>query len=400
MYVSLSRIVLVLVLAGSYICFEGYLLLRAFGRNITGRGKTVRKILLWAYWPLFLLAAGLYFYSRYSAGGVRSIFGLVSSSWGLFFMIPFFLLADILSFISFLLRRVPQKFRTAFSTALSTALSTAYSRWIRPAVLVLAGGAIALGSFSAHYPKITNYSVTVEKPLPREGFRVILLSDIHIGAMVRKKELARLVSMINSLEGDLVLIAGDIIDRDLDIYRKENLNEELGAIMASMGVYAVPGNHDYFGGNLRELKEMLAAAGVKLLADELVLLDGVYVIGRNDFSVGRWGGTRKPLSELTAGLDDSLPLILMDHQPVNLSEAEGAGIDLQVSGHTHRGQIWPALIITGRIYENHYGLLYKGKTAVVVTSGCGTWGPPLRIGTRSEIVCIELKNPPGYNGKN
>jgi predicted MPP superfamily phosphohydrolase len=82
----------------------------------------------------------------------------------------------------------------------------------------------------------------------------------------------------------------------------------------------------------------------------------------------------------------------MDHQPLNLGATEAAGIDLQVSGHTHRGQIWPGRIITKRIYENDYGLLYKGKTAIVVTCGSGTWGPPLRIGARAEIVCIELVN--------
>ena len=165
-----------------------------------------------------------------------------------------------------------------------------------------------------------------------------------------------------------------------------------------MGVYAVPGNHDYFGGNTRELEKELAAAGVKLLVDETVIpANAFYVTGRNDYSARRWGAERKPLDDLTRDLDISLLLIVIDHQPLNLSEAEKAGIDLQVSGHTHRGQIWPGPLITRRIYENDYGLLYRGNTAIVVTSGYGTWGPPVRIGTRAEIVCIELKNPDSIN---
>jgi len=197
------------------------------------------------------------------------------------------------------------------------------------------------------------------------------------------------VAKINSLDADLVLIAGDLLDRDVDIYINERLGEEFGAIKASMGVFAVPGNHDYFGGRIEELKELLGASGVMLLIDETVLLNGfMYVIGRNDHSRRRF--SRKPLEVLLDGIDRSLPMIVLDHQPFFLNEAERAGIDLQVSGHTHRGQIWPGSIITRRMYENDYGLLYKGKTAIVVTSGCGIWGPPVRLGTRSEIVCIEL----------
>ena len=375
MNISFESILIIIILAGFYVCLEGYLFFRSLSRVITE--KTGKKLMLWVYWPVAVLGLFLFFYLRFSSGGLRSLFGLVSSCWGFFIFIPFFILADIVSLGAFLRRA-----------------SLAFRFYIRAAVLVLALGTVSLGILSARYAKITDYAVTVEKPLPQNRLKVVMLSDIHIGSMVHKKQLAGLVSKINSLEGDIVLIAGDIIDRNLDAFRSENLGEELSAINAPLGVFAVPGNHDYFGGNLAELEKELRAAGVKLLVDEAVLLDNsFYLIGRNDFSAGRRGLTRSPLKELIAGVDASLPIILMDHQPVNLGETEEAGIDLQVSGHTHRGQIWPGSIMTKRIYENHYGLLYKGKTAVVVSSGSGTWGPPLRIGTRSEIVRIVLANP-------
>jgi len=315
-------------------------------------------------------------------GSMRSIFGLASSYWGLFIFIPFFILSDIFSLGGLIIGAVR-----------GTNSRIVYSLLVRTAAVVIAGLFIVLGSFSARYPKITNYSISVEKPLPGKALRIILVSDTHIGSLVHKKQIAGLVSRINSLDADLVLFAGDILDRDITVYKNENLNEEFGKIKSRYGVFAVPGNHDYFGGNIGELKKQLSAAGIYLLTDETILVNNAfYLTGRNDFSAGRWGAGRKPLRDLTFGLDASLPLIVMDHQPVNLSEAESCGADLQVSGHTHHGQIWPGPLITKRIYENDYGLLKKGKTSFIVTSGYGTWGPPIRIGTRSEIVCIELKN--------
>lgn len=405
MYISSSYITIAVILLSFYVCLEGYLLVRALGR-VTGGGaggSAGGKIRFRIYWPLSLLGAGLYFYFRYSSGALRSLFSMVSSYWGLFLFVPFFIAADILILGAFLFRRIFPRRRSARGTAAVSGVSSGvsgaasgavYRLSVRLGVVVLALVTLVAGSVAARYTTFTSYSVTCEKPLPKKNLRIVLVSDLHIGSMVHKKELKRIVSGINALEGDIVLIAGDIIDRDMDAYKNENLNEEMSAIKAPLGVYAVPGNHDYFGGSPVELEKQLAAAGIRLLIDESVLVDNAfYVIGRNDLSVGRRGVRRKSLRELTGDLDTSLPLIVVDHQPVNLGEAEASGIDLQVSGHTHRGQIWPGPIFTKRAYEDDYGLLYKGKTAVVVTSGCGTWGPPLRIGTKSEIVCIELKNP-------
>jgi len=372
MNISFEYIQIIIALANLYICIEGFLLLRSLSRVIF-----VKRILLWVYWPAAFMGLSLYFYLCFSSGALRTGFSMASAYWGLFLLIPFFVLADALDLGGFLFRA-----------------SHIFRFFARASVLLLTLATIGAGSFSARYAKVTDYAVSVEKPLPQKGLKVIMLSDIHIGAMVHKKQLSRLVSKINALEGDIVLIAGDIIDRNLNAFRSENLGEEFRAIKASLGVFAVPGNHDFYMGNPAELEKELRAAGVKMLVDEAVLLNNAfYLIGRNDFSAVRRGIARKPLKELLEGLDTTLPLILMDHQPVSMNEAAEAGIDLQVSGHTHRGQIWPGSIMTKRIYGHHYGLLYMGKTAIVVSSGSGTWGPPLRIGTRSEIVRIELTNP-------
>jgi predicted MPP superfamily phosphohydrolase len=252
---------------------------------------------------------------------------------------------------------------------------------------------IGCGSWQARHETVTRYRVVTEKPLPGGRLSVTLVSDIHTGSMVKKKHLDRLVSAVNRLEGDIILLAGDIIDRAnmdcIDEYRAGNLSR----LSAPLGVWAVTGNHEYIGGDLAEFQRRVEADGIRLLMDEGALAaEAVYIIGRKDRSAARWGDGRKPLGELTEGLDRSLPLIMMDHQPFNLEEAEAEGIDLQVSGHTHHGQIWPGPLVVKGLYENAYGLLHKGKAAVVVTSGFGTWGPPLRLGTKAEIVFIELVN--------
>jgi predicted MPP superfamily phosphohydrolase len=270
-----------------------------------------------------------------------------------------------------------------------------YSIALHLGVIILAGAVSFYGLFNARRARITEYEITTEKKLPKKEVSIILVADIHIGAMVHKKLLGQMADKINSLEGDIILIAGDIIDRDMTAFDGEKLGEEFSRLGAPYGVWAVPGNHEYFGGGLERLGEALKASGITLLEDESALAGGAFnIIGRSDRSVSRLGITRKSLDELAGALDGSIPTIVLDHQPWELGEAESAGVDIQLSGHTHHGQIWPGPIVTRRMYENDYGLIYKGKTAIIVTSGFGTWGPPLRIGTIAEIVRITLKEAP------
>jgi predicted MPP superfamily phosphohydrolase len=129
-----------------------------------------------------------------------------------------------------------------------------------------------------------------------------------------------------------------------------------------------------------------------MLADEgLRVGDNFYVVGRNDASSARYsGGSRKNINELLSGVDKSLPVILLDHQPLELGKSEAAGVDIEFSGHTHRGQLFPNEYITNRLFELDWGYLKKGNLNAFVSSGIGTWGPPVRIGSKSEIVNIKV----------
>jgi predicted MPP superfamily phosphohydrolase len=155
------------------------------------------------------------------------------------------------------------------------------------------------------------------------------------------------------------------------------------------------GNHDYYAGPENVLR-LFERAGVRLLRDEAVILDGKFVLaGRDDFSSIRYGVERKSVAEILPFAYDAggaaYPVILMDHQPFNLSEASNNGVAFQISGHTHRGQLWPINFLVGGIYEKSYGSYKKGGTHYYISSGAGVWGPPVRTVGRPEIVIVNLR---------
>jgi predicted MPP superfamily phosphohydrolase len=222
--------------------------------------------------------------------------------------------------------------------------------------------------------------------------RIVAASDIHLGTIIGRKRLRSIVDRINSLEPDVVLLPGDIVDEDLAPVIRENLGETLRSIRSNQGVFAVTGNHEHIGG-AGPACAYLAEHGITMLRDSVARLEGgIYIVGREDRSSAGFGGRkRKTLESLMADVDTAYPVVLMDHQPFGLEEAAGKGIDLQLSGHTHHGQLWPLNKITEAVYELSWGETVKGETHFYVSSGVGTWGPPVRTGNRPEIVLIRLR---------
>jgi predicted MPP superfamily phosphohydrolase len=157
-----------------------------------------------------------------------------------------------------------------------------------------------------------------------------------------------------------------------------------------MGVYAVTGNHEYIGG-INQSLDYLKSIHINVLVDSIITLpNGVQLIGRNDRAAGQGKNGRKPLAELFKGIDPAKPVIVMNHQPYNLSEASVLKTDLHLSGHTHHGQMWPFNYITQSMFELSWGYLKKDQTHFYVSSGFGTWGPAMRLGNRPEVVVFEL----------
>ena len=182
------------------------------------------------------------------------------------------------------------------------------------------------------------------------------------------------------------MIAGDLIDNSVVPLYTENMMEELSELKAPLGIYMVPGNHEYISG-IKASARFIQDTPIQLLRDSVVTLpNGMQLIGRDD----RSNTARRSLQELMAGIDKSNPIILLDHQPYKLTESEAAGVDLQFSGHTHRGQVWPMNWVTDHIYEQSHGYRQWGNSHIYVSSGLSLWGPPFRIGTESDMAVFHL----------
>jgi predicted MPP superfamily phosphohydrolase len=265
-------------------------------------------------------------------------------------------------------------------------------------VLFLAvGGAavlvVGLGASNASRPRIRQLSVAIVKPVPGSPtLTMAVASDLHLGLISGSAWLRPFVDRVNALEPDIVLLPGDIVDESVTAEEEDRLTTVFRKLRAPLGVYAVPGNHETYSGLERNVA-CLERCGVIVLQDRAVkVADSFYVIGRRDPSSLQRGERRIPLPRImtSAGVDTRLPMILLDHQPLHLEEAEAVGIDLELCGHTHAGQLFPLNLINKRIYEQNWGYLRKGKTQYYVSCGVGTWGPPVRTGSTPEIMKITL----------
>ncbi len=252
------------------------------------------------------------------------------------------------------------------------------------AVLVIAGYITAI------MPEEQKYHIYSDKIDVDKKIRIALVSDLHTGYAVTERDMDKMVEMINSNSPDLVLIAGDLIDGDLAPVVKENTCGPISGIKSRLGVVAVMGNHEYMEDDQRAEKYLRGISGLTLLRDSAIERGGIHIIGRDDMSHNRvYGSERAGIGEF--GLVDSMFTIVIDHQPAAISDARKINADLYVGGHTHAGQIWPMNLITGMIYGLDYGYACYGRTNAVVTSGYGTWGPRMRLGTQAEVVTITVE---------
>lgn len=245
------------------------------------------------------------------------------------------------------------------------------------------------GTWNARQIKVTSYDIRILKQAGAlRQLKIALISDTHLGTINDQRH-KKIIDTINCLKPDLVLVAGDITD-DINLFGKLGISKDFREITSTYGMYACFGNHEYFQKELGVITDQLEQAGMSVLRDAYVkVAESFYLIGREDKSFRMVSGKgRKAIEELMQDMNLELPVIMLDHQPIDLEEAKSAGVDLQLSGHTHKGQFWPFNLITRRIYKNDYGYLKTGDLQVIVTSGAATWGPPIRIGTSSEVVQI------------
>jgi uncharacterized protein len=267
------------------------------------------------------------------------------------------------------------------------------AKYITAATVITAVCTIVFaGHINSILPRVRQMDISIgKKAAGIKSLDIVMISDVHLGTIVGRARFDHIVDRMNSLKPDLVLLPGDILDEDLAPVIKQNLGESLRNIQSRLGVYAATGNHEFFG-DVERSCPYLIEHGIVMLRDQSVkIADAFFLVGREDRSSPRFTGhPRKTLKELMEGVDKSCPVILMDHQPFKLEEAVNEGVDLQVSGHTHKGQLWPINYIVKSIYELPWGSKKIANTHFYVSQGVGTWGPPVRIGTSPEIIKIRL----------
>lgn len=337
------------------------------------------------YLVSFLILSLSYFGGRFlekaRPGFISTVLIWLGSLWlgAMVYFLFAVMLTDLLRLVNLIIPFIPKE---------HAALNLLAFRLVISLVFII----IFFGFINARSPRVKDLTLDIVK---RTGglkqLKIAVASDIHLGTIICKSRIEKIVKFINSLDADLVLLPGDVVDEDIGPVIRQNLGDTLRKIRSKYGVYAITGNHEYIGGAEPACK-YLEEHGIVELRDRYVkIADSFYIIGREDRAMKSFAGkTRKSLDEIMLGIDKSLPMILMDHQPVKLEEAEKQGIDLQLSGHTHHGQLWPFNFITKKIYELSMGYEKKGNTHYYVSCGAGTWGPPVRTGNRPEIINLTL----------
>jgi len=245
------------------------------------------------------------------------------------------------------------------------------------------------GIWNAYHPRVRNLTVRIKNLPPAwRGKKIVQLSDVHLGNILRADFASRLVAMANAENPDLVAITGDLFDGADG--KLEDLVAPLNTLHAPLGIYFVTGNHETYLG-VERAYAALRTTPVRILADETVVIDGLQVIGVSYPERGRSKDFAEAITKLRS-LDPALPSILLYHSPTHIAEAKAAGVSLQLSGHAHHGQIFPIQFISRLVYGRYYhGLHVEGDYTLYASSGAGTWGPTLRTGNYPEIVVIRLE---------
>lgn len=343
------------------------------------------------FWPVLVFVCALTALLLLSFGQsmlpfpkeIKNVLGLLGG-YGmgiLLYLLLFTAVADLLLLI-------PKLMKLSFTT------HHLFKGFVTLGVLLLTLITCICGFVNARRIDHVSYNIHLQNKKDISDLTLVMISDVHLGAIGSESRLEEIVDQINARKPDIVCIAGDFFDTDFSsIQDPEAAIQILRGIRATYGTYACLGNHD--GGKTHDqMVDFLRQANIHLLQDSYTVIDDrLVLVGRLDASpIGGYGDQqRKPLSEFFVREDPSLPVIVLDHNPANIREYSTEA-DLILCGHTHKGQVFPANLITDLLYTVDYGYYRKDAQSphVIVTSGVGTWGMPMRVGTNCEIVTIRF----------
>jgi predicted MPP superfamily phosphohydrolase len=380
MLIFFSIVLTIYSLANIYIYYKGYNAVPFLKDH-----KLVYSLSFFILAGIFIVAKILE--SRHSSV-VTDALNIVGGFWLAFMLYGFlfFLLSDIV----LLILRIPG--------IINGENILVYRKWSLIITISLSALLITGGFINALIPVVKEYNISINKHAgDLRSLRIAAVSDIHLGSIIRKRSMKKLSSILQKLHPDIVLLLGDIVDGEIGPVLRGDMLQYFTCPKCDDGLYAITGNHEFIGGASRTIP-YIESKGIRLLKDEVVSIEGgIQLIGRLDRDSRRYyGKERLTLSELMKQVDTTKPVILLDHQPFHLDESVKHGVDLELSGHTHNGQIWPLNYLTSAIYELSYGYLSKENTHFIVSSGYGLWGPRVRSGSRSEVLLVNIK----FNGAN
>ena len=353
-----------------------------------------------AYITVFCIFAALIIVAYFIHADNMAWFERLSSRWfGILLYIIFYVaVADLIRVIIKLIPKVPKDFFTRRKIVIPCGI----------VVIILIASTSIYGFVHVDNLQTKYYDATVAKDAGDvDALRVILVADHHLGYIFGVDYMEEMVEAINKQKPDLVVFAGDLFDNEYEaIDDPEGVSAAWAKIDSTYGTYGCWGNHDVteplfsgFAVGLRRdaLRDprwdrMVDDANITMLNDESVLIDdSFYLLGRKDYAkTGDGTNNRKTIEEMMEGIDLSKPVLLMDHEPRELQEISDAGVDIDLSGHTHDGQMFPMNYTNRIVFENNYGVMMKGDMYSIVTSGIGVYGPAMRVGTDSEIVVIDV----------
>lgn len=349
-------------------------------------GSMIRGIFPYVFWLLVATFVAGRVMEKVYLSEMSDILVWTGSFW-LAGMLYFFLAVFFLDVLRLVNHFIP------FFPAFVTRDYVQFKLWLSGGVTLSVILLVIAGHINTLHPVVRKLDLHIAKEANgMKELNAVVLSDIHLGTIINNGHFAKIVKQVQALNPDIILLAGDVLDEDLEPVLRQNIGETLRGLKAPLGVYAVMGNHEYIGGADPAYK-YLTEHGLQVIRDSVIKIkDSFYLVGREDRDKPRFSGKeRLPLDQLIGMADRKYPVILMDHQPYYLEQASELGVDLQLSGHTHHGQLWPLNFATSAIFTVSRGYKKIGNMHTYVSNGVGTWGPPVRIGNRPEIVQMNIR---------
>jgi predicted MPP superfamily phosphohydrolase len=244
---------------------------------------------------------------------------------------------------------------------------------------------VILGRMNYAHLAVDRYKIEVpRKNSQMKNLKIILASDFHLKEWTDPKLMEKVVDLVNAENADILLLAGDLLEGDRQNEQLDEYSRQFRRVKTRFGIFGIPGNHDRRETN----RKFFISSHITILRDSIVLMNhGFILAGRNDERQQK----RKPIDSLLFTMQDSLPIVVMDHRPTDSERISLAGADILVSGHSHHGQLWPINYITESVYELSWGYKKVRNMHFFVTSGVQVWGPPVRTVGKSEVMVIDAR---------